>query len=61
MPLFEYSALDARGKKHAGFVDAGTLNAARERLRTDGFFVVFRARLPEGTSFPPGRFPCSGE
>ena len=40
MPLFEYSALDAKGRKRAGFVDAGTLHAARERLKTDGLYII---------------------
>ena len=40
MPLFEYSALDAKGRKRTGFVDAGGLQAARERLKGEGLFVV---------------------
>ncbi len=40
MPLFEYHALDGKGKKITGLIDAGNLQAARERLKKDGLFVV---------------------
>ncbi|GBE14296.1 MAG TPA: type II secretion system protein GspF [Proteobacteria bacterium] len=55
MPLFEYSALDARGRKRAGFVDAGTLSAARERLKADGFFVVSLEDAAAGKDDPSSR------
>ncbi|UCF31758.1 MAG: type II secretion system inner membrane protein GspF [bacterium] len=40
MPLFEYSALDTKGRRQSGFVDAGNIQAARERLKGEGLFVV---------------------
>ena len=40
MPLFEYTALDNKGRKKTGFLDAATMQSARERLKTDGFFIV---------------------
>ena len=40
MPLFEYTALDSKGRKKNGFVDAVTIQSAREKLKGDGFFIV---------------------
>jgi general secretion pathway protein F len=40
MPLFEYSALDGKGRKKTGFIEAASLPSARDRLKSDGFFVV---------------------
>jgi len=40
MPLFEYSALDAGGRKRTGFVDSMTTQSAKDRLREDGLYVV---------------------
>lgn len=40
MPLYEYTALDDKGKKRAGLVDSSTLQAAKEKLRDEGLFVV---------------------
>jgi general secretion pathway protein F len=40
MPLFEYKALDNRGRKKNGLLDAATAQAAKERLRGQGLFVV---------------------
>jgi len=58
MPLFEYTALDSKGRKKNGFVDAVTIQSAREKLRADGFFIVnltsaaVAARGRERVSFP---------
>ena len=38
MPIYEYTALNATGKKVKGLVDADTLRAARTRLRTQNIF-----------------------
>ncbi|MEW5737079.1 MAG: type II secretion system inner membrane protein GspF [Thermodesulfobacteriota bacterium] len=38
MPVYEYVALDARGRKRAGIVDAESPTAARQKLREDGVF-----------------------
>jgi general secretion pathway protein F len=40
MPLFEYKVLDGKGKQKKGFVEAGSLQSARELLRKDGYYVV---------------------
>ena len=40
MPVFEYTALDARGKTTSGIVDAEGAQAARQKLRTSGIFPV---------------------
>ncbi len=40
MPVFEYTALDARGKTTSGILDAEGLQAARQKLRSAGKFPV---------------------
>jgi len=40
MPVFEYTALDARGKTTAGIIDAEGATAARQKLRSSGIFPV---------------------
>jgi len=40
MPVFEYTALDARGKTTSGIIDADGLQAARQKLRSSGKFPV---------------------
>ncbi|PID73588.1 MAG: type II secretion system protein GspF [Desulfobacterales bacterium] len=40
MPVFEYSALNARGKTISGIVDAESLSAARQKLRTGRVYPV---------------------
>lgn len=40
MPVYEYSALDAEGRKRKGIVDAGSTAAARQKLREMAVFPV---------------------
>ncbi|HSV92273.1 MAG TPA: type II secretion system F family protein, partial [Desulfobacterales bacterium] len=40
MPVFEYTALDARGRSTSGIIDADGLQAARQKLRASGKFPV---------------------
>ncbi len=40
MPVYEYSALDAKGKKVSGIMDADSTTAARGKLRQSGMFPV---------------------
>jgi general secretion pathway protein F len=40
MPIYEYLALDETGRKIKGIVDAGTMIAARQKLREGGIFPV---------------------
>ncbi|MGD9301865.1 MAG: type II secretion system inner membrane protein GspF [Desulfobacterales bacterium] len=40
MPVFEYTALDDRGKSTSGIIDAEGAQAARQKLRTSGIFPV---------------------
>ncbi len=40
MPVFEYTALDAKGKTTSGIIDADGAAAARQKLRTTGIFPV---------------------
>lgn len=40
MPVFEFTALDARGKTTSGIIDADGVQAARQKLRASGKFPV---------------------
>ncbi len=40
MPVYEYTALDAKGKTKSGIIDAEGTSAARQKLRSTGFFPV---------------------
>jgi general secretion pathway protein F len=40
MPVYEYTALDAKGKMTSGIVDADGARAARQKLRASGIFPV---------------------
>jgi len=40
MPVYEYKALDTRGKNRSGIIDAESAIAARHRLRGSGVFPV---------------------
>ena len=40
MPVFEYTALDAKGKTISGIVDADGAQLARQKLRSSGIFPV---------------------
>lgn len=40
MPLFEYTALDGKGRKKTGFLDSVSPQSAREKLKADGLFVM---------------------
>ena len=40
MPVYEYQALDNRGKKTSGTIDSESDRAARQKLRSQGVFVT---------------------
>jgi len=40
MPVFEYTALDARGKTVSGIIDAESALAARQNMRASGIFPI---------------------
>ncbi len=40
MPVFEYHALDVKGKKFKGIIDAGSETHARTKLRSQGKYLV---------------------
>ena len=40
MPVYEYTALDAKGKMTSGIIDADGARAARQKLRANGIFPV---------------------
>ena len=49
MPVFEYTALDAKGKTTSGIIDAEGALAARQKLRTSGIFPVSIKETDEAT------------
>ena len=48
MSVFEYKALNARGKKKSGILDADSESAARQKLRAQSLFPVSLSRLDSG-------------
>jgi general secretion pathway protein F len=40
MPVYEYMALDSGGRRQKGIVDAGSITAARQKLRETEVFPV---------------------
>jgi len=40
MPVYEYTALDAKGKTTSGIIDADGAHAARQKLRATGIFPI---------------------
>jgi general secretion pathway protein F len=40
MPVFEYTALDSKGRSTSGIIDADGIQAARQKLRSSGKFPV---------------------
>ena len=49
MPVFEYTALDSKGKTTSGIIDAEGALAARQKLRTSGIFPVSIKETQEAT------------
>jgi general secretion pathway protein F len=52
--VFEYRALNPKGKKVTGLVDADSLTAARTRLRDQQLFPVSLAQVRSETDLPAG-------
>jgi general secretion pathway protein F len=50
MPVYEYQALDAKGKTVSGIIDADGAQAARQKIRTMGSFPVTVKEVTEGKS-----------
>jgi general secretion pathway protein F len=49
MPVYEYTVLDTRGKKHKGVLDADSMAAARQKIRLDGTYPVeIKETVPKG-------------
>jgi general secretion pathway protein F len=49
MPVFEYTALDSRGKTTSGIIDAEGAQVARQKLRTSGIFPISIKETLEAT------------
>ena len=50
MPVYDYKALDERGKSTSGIIDAEGALAARQKLRSSGIFPVSIEEVQETTS-----------
>ena len=56
MPVFEYTALDAKGKTTSGIIDADGARAARQKLRATGIFPVSIKESKEAPEKKTARF-----
>lgn len=54
MPVFEYTALDGKGKTISGIIDADGVVAARQKLRAGGSFPVNVTPVEEAGAKKPG-------
>lgn len=50
MPVYDYQALDAKGKNVTGIIDADSAQAARQKIRAMGSFPVSINELTQGES-----------
>jgi general secretion pathway protein F len=57
MPVYEYSALDAKGKKRSGIVDADSPFAARQKLREEGAYPIEVKEAPDSAPHKEARRP----
>jgi len=55
MPVFEYTALDVKGKTTSGIIDADGFQAARQKLRTKGVYPVSIREAAEAPTHKPSR------
>ncbi len=55
MPVFEYSALDLKGKTTRGVIDAESASAARQKLRTGRVYPVAIHEVDRETASQPSR------
>jgi len=57
MPVYEYAALDAKGKSRSGIIDAESSFAARQKLRDTGMYPVDIRDAPQRSKAKePGHF-----
>jgi general secretion pathway protein F len=55
MPVYEYSALDAKGRRRSGIVDAVSPVAARQKLREKGEFPTHISEAAQSTDTKAGQ------
>jgi general secretion pathway protein F len=55
MPVYNYTALDTRGKQARGIVNADSARAARTKLRQTGIFVTDLIETAEADAQPQGK------
>ena len=49
MPVFEYKALDVKGKTTSGIIDSDSAVAARQKLRSGGIFPISVMKVDDDT------------
>ncbi len=60
MPVYEYTALDRKGKRQKGIIDADSAVAARQKLRgSDIFPVEVKESSPRPKTLPAGQIAVS--
>jgi len=47
MPVFEYTALDGKGKNRSGIIDADSPSDARQKLKNSGFYPTSMKEAPD--------------
>jgi len=52
MPVYEYKALDKRGKTASGVTDAESVTAVRQKLRSSGIFPVLIKKVQDSSIKP---------
>ena len=61
MPVYEYDALNEKGKKVSGIIDADGAVAARQKLRGSGIFPISLSEVQKATAKKEtGRFSLGG-
>jgi general secretion pathway protein F len=59
MPVYDYTALDAKGKTVSGIIDADGAAAARQKIRSAGHYPVSLKEVREGVAEKSERFRFS--
>ena len=61
MPVYEYSALDTKGKSFAGIIDADSAAVARQKIRTQGHFPVELHEVSQASNTSQRSFSISNQ
>ena len=61
MPVYEYSALDTKGKSFTGIIDADSASVARQKIRTQGHFPVELHEVSQASNTSQRSFSISNQ